>query len=144
MRIVQLFAALTLVLALAFAALAQDGPLAREVLAKERQELDTLKSGDYDQFASLLADDAMFVDAHGPATKEVVVSNTKEFRLQDYTIENPKFVRVSKDSLMLIYKITESGISHGHSFSATVYASALWAKRNGKWLCLFSQETAAH
>lgn len=144
MLIIRIFAGLTLVLVLAFTAFAQDDPLAREVLAKERQELDTLKSGDYDQFASLLADDAVFVDVHGPATKEVVVSNTKEFRLQDYTIENPKSVRVSKDSLMLTYKITESGVSHGHSFSTIVYVSALWSKRRGKWLCLFSQETAAH
>ncbi len=144
MRIIYPFAALTLVLASACAVLAQDDSLAREVLAKERQELDCLKSGDYDQFASLLADDAVFVDAHGSAFKETVVNNTREFRLQDYTIENPQFVRVSKDSFMLTYKITESGVSHGHVFSTTVYVSALWAKRDGKWRCLFSQETAAH
>ena len=125
-------------------AAAQDNSMQRDVLAKEREELDSLKTGDYSRFATLLADDAVFVDARGAASKDVVVNNTKEFRLQDYTIENPRFVTVSKDSVMLTYKITETGISHGHSFRATVYVSAFWAKRNGNWQCLFSQETAAH
>jgi len=137
------FAAVALVFATTAAALAQDEALQRQIMAKERQELDCLKTGDYAQFAGLLAEDAVFVDAHGSANKDAVVRNTKDFRLQEYTIEDPAFVRISKDSALMTYKITETGVSHGRAFSATVYVSALWAKRNGKWLCLFSQESAS-
>lgn len=143
MRTIQILALLALFLAAAFSAAAQD-ILHREVLAKERDELDSLKAGDYSHFAALLAEDTLFVDASGAASKDVVVSNTKEFRLQDYSIHNPQFVIVSNDSAILTYEITETGVSHGHSFSTGIYVSALWAKRDGKWLCLFSQETAAH
>jgi len=133
-----------IVLATAITSYAQENELQRQILTKERQELDCLKTGDYGQFADLLAEDAVFVDAAGSANKQAVVEHTKDFRLQDYTIEDPKFVQISENSGMVTYKITETGTSHGRAFSAKVYVSALWAKRNGKWVCLFSQETAAH
>ena len=120
------------------------GPsLQDQIVSKEREELDTLKSGNLEQFAALLAEDAMFVDTHGPAGKAEIVKNTAEFRLADYSMEGVRFVPVSADSGLITYKITESGASHGHQFTATVYVAALWAKRAGKWFCLFSQETAA-
>ena len=120
------------------------GPsLEDQIVAKEREELDTLKSGNLEQFAALLAEDAVFVDARGPAAKSEIVKNTAEFRLSDYSMEGVRFVLVSADSGLIAYKITESGVSHGRQFAATVFVSALWARRAGKWVCLFSQETAA-
>jgi len=113
------------------------------VPAKERKELDCLKSGNYAAFAGLLAEDAVFVDAHGPAGKAEIVKNTAEFRLDDYTMEDVKLVPLSPKSGLLIYKLTETGTSHGKQFTAKVYVSALWAERRGKWLCLYSQETSA-
>ena len=127
----------------ATAVLAQQETLQSKILAKERQELDCLKSGNYPEFAGLLADDAIFVDAHGPAGKAEVVKNTAEFRLSDYSMEDVKFVPVSPKSGLLVYKITETGTSHGRPFAAKLYISALWAERKGKWLCLYSQETQA-
>jgi len=120
------------------------GPsLQDQIVSKEREELDALKSGHLEQFAALLAEDAVFVDAHGPATKSAIVKNTAEFRLRDYSMEEVRFVVLSADSGLIAYKITESGVSHGRSFAATLYVSALWARRAGKWVCLFSQETVA-
>jgi ketosteroid isomerase-like protein len=111
------------------------------IIAKEREELDTLKSGDLKTFANLLADDAVFVDAHGAATKDEVVENTSEFKLNDYSMEDVRFVPLSAESGLIIYKVTENGTSRGKEFAAKVYVTALWAKRQGSWVCLFSQET---
>jgi hypothetical protein len=131
------------ILMLAIAAFAQQNTLQSKILAKERQGLDCLKTGNLAEFAALTADDAVFVDAHGPASKAEVVKNTSEFRLDDYTIEDVKFVPLSSKSGLITYKLTESGTSHGKQFKAKVYVSSIWAERKGKWLCLFSQETAA-
>lgn len=117
--------------------------LKKHIIAKEREELDTLKTGDLKLFAALIADDAVFVDDHGPATKAAIVSHTADFRLSEYAMDDIRFVPVSRDSGLITYKIAEKGASHGHEFSTTVYVSALWAQRNAKWICLFSQETAA-
>jgi hypothetical protein len=84
------------------------------------QGLDCLKTGNLAEFAALTADDAVFVDAHGPASKAEAVKHTSEFRLDDYTIEDVKFLQLSSKSGPIAYK-----------------------NRKGKWLCIFSQETAA-
>jgi hypothetical protein len=115
----------------------------KQIVAKEREELDTLKTGDAHLFASLLADDALFVDAQGPATKAEVVKHVAEFRLTEYLMEDVRFVSLSNDSGLIAYKITENGVSHGKEFSARVYISALWTIRQGKLVCVFSQETGS-
>ena len=124
-------------------AIAQESALQTKILAKERQGLDCLKTGNLAEFAALTADDAVFVDPHGPASKAQVIKNTSEFRLDDYMIEDVKFVPLSSKSGLIGYKLSESGTSHGRQFKANVYVSSIWAERKGKWLCLFSQETAA-
>jgi len=115
----------------------------QQIVAAEREGLDALKIGNVEHFASLTADEAVFVDAAGPATKAEVVKNVAGFKLTDYSMEDIKFVPLSAASGLISYKTTEKGVSHGHEFSATVYVSSIWANRSGKWLCLFSQETAA-
>jgi hypothetical protein len=94
-------------------------------------------------FSSLIADDAVFVNARGTAGKAEVVKNTSTVRLEEYTMEDVRFARISAESGVIAYKLSEKGSAHGKPFSAQVYASALWVKRDGKWVSLFSQETAA-
>jgi len=115
----------------------------QQIVSKEREELECLKTGDLKRFAELLADDAIFVDEHGAASKSEIVEHTAEFRLTEYTIDDVKFVPLSTTSGLISYKIRERGNSHGKEFTAQVYVSALWAERAGKMVCVFSQETAA-
>jgi hypothetical protein len=117
--------------------------LRERIVAQERAGLDALKTGDLTVFGASTADDAIFVDAHGPATKAEVMEHTAEFRLHDYTMADMKFIPLSADSGLIVYTLTESGASHGKEFTARVYVSSLWLKRDGKWLCEFSQETGA-
>ena len=117
--------------------------LEEKVIAKEREGLNALKSGNLELFGDLTADDAVLVDAHGPASKAQVLQNVAAFKLTDYSMEGMEFRRLSEDSGLISYKISEKGISHGKEFSAQAYVSSIWAKRSGKWVCVFSQETAA-
>jgi hypothetical protein len=117
--------------------------LQEQVVAQERQELDSIESGSLDAFSSLIADDAVFVDAHGTAGKAEVVKQVAEFRLVEYSMEGVKFVPLSTKSGVIAYRLVEKGISHGKEFASEVYASAVWAERGGKWVCVFSQETPA-
>jgi hypothetical protein len=114
------------------------------VLLKEQEGLDDLKAGNLDGFAALTADDALFVDSAGPATKAQVMKNVVNFHLTDYTIENVQFVQLSPTSGLIHYKITESGSSHGRDFTAKALISSIWTRRGDAWLCIFSQETVTH
>lgn len=122
---------------------AESADLQKQIAAKESQGLDDLKSGNYDDFASLTADDAIFMDSHGSASKTEVMNGTRNFRLTTYTMSDLRLVRISGTAGVLLYQLNETGNSHGKDFTAKVNVSAPWAKRGGKWLCLFSQETAA-
>lgn len=114
-----------------------------EIVAHERAGLDALKTGDLTDFANSTADDAVFVDAAGAASKEQVMKNVGGFQLGDYSITDVRFVALSADSGLIVYRLAESGTSHGKQFAAKVIVSSLWARRGSKWMCLFSQETAA-
>jgi ketosteroid isomerase-like protein len=114
-----------------------------EIVAQERAELDSLKTGDMKAFANFLADDAVLLDSRGPAGKALVVEHTADFRLHEYTMSDIHFVPLSAESGLIVYSIAESGTSHGKEFTTKVHVSALWTKRGGKWVCVFGQETAA-
>jgi hypothetical protein len=113
------------------------------VAAKEREGLESLKTGDIAHFGELTAEDAVFVDPHGIASKAEVMKNVAGFRLTDFTMEDVKFLQVSDKAGLISYKLTEKGVTHGKEFTAIVFVSSIWAERSGKWLCDFSQETAA-
>lgn len=118
------------------------GSLQEQVVAQERKELDSIKSGDMTLFASLIAEEAVFVDSHGTAGKTEVVKNTANFKLLEYTMEDIKFVPLSAKSGVIAYRLVQKASSHGQEFTNQIYASAIWTERGGRWLCLFSQETA--
>jgi len=117
--------------------------LEQQIVAKEREGLEALKSGNLELFGNLTSEDAVFVDSQGPATKAQVMKNVQNFRLVDFSMQDVKFVSISPASGLISYKATEKGTSHGREFTAVVYVSSVWTLREGKWLCQFSQETAA-
>jgi hypothetical protein len=115
--------------------------LQEQIVAKEREELDALKSGRLDVFSSLLADEAIFLNPYGPSPKAEVVKHVADLKLIDYSMDNIQYVPVGEKTGLIIYKLTQKGTSGGREFSSTVHISALWTQRQGKWVCLFSQET---
>jgi hypothetical protein len=47
--------------------------LQQQIVDKEREGLDALKAGDVERFGNLTADEAIMVDAQGPASKAQVL-----------------------------------------------------------------------
>jgi hypothetical protein len=121
---------------------ATSGSMQEIILSNEQKELDSLKTGNLELFASLLAEDAIFLDDHGPAGKAEVVKNVGQFRILDYSIDDVRFLALSTNSGLIAYKLTAKGTSYGKEFSEQVYVSAVWAKQGNKWVSRFSQETA--
>jgi Domain of unknown function (DUF4440) len=85
----------------------EEKSLGQQILAEERTGLDALNAGDFTTFGNLIADEGVFVDAQGPASKADVLKHTEGFKLTDYKIEDEKFVPVSADAGMISYYITE-------------------------------------
>jgi ketosteroid isomerase-like protein len=117
--------------------------LREEIVAQERAGLEALKIGDIAAFGDSMAEDAVFVDTSGLAGKAQVVKNVGGFRLREFTMTDIRFVPLSADTGLVVYTLEESGTTHGKEFSARVHVASVWSKHSGKWLCEFSQETAA-
>ena len=114
-----------------------------EIVAQERAGLGALKTGDIAAFGDTIAEDAVFVDASGPAGKAQVVKNVAGFRVKEFTMSDIRFVALSADTGLVVYLMDEAGTTHGKEFSAKVHVASVWSKKSGKWLCEFSQETGA-
>jgi len=78
--------------------MAAQNAIEEKVIAKEREGLDALKSGNVELFGELTADDAVLVDAHGAASKEQVLQNVSAFKLTDYSMEGMEFRLLSAES----------------------------------------------
>jgi Domain of unknown function (DUF4440) len=124
-------------------AVAPPPSLLEQIEGQERNGLKALKTGDLAVFAHSTADEAIFIDPHGLAGKAEVMKNVAGFKLIDFSMNDVKLLPLSGNSGLITYTLTEKGTSHGHGFTVKVYVSSLWTYRNGTWLCLFSQETAA-
>ncbi len=118
-----------------------ESSLQDQILAKEREELDALKTGNIAAFANLLADEAVFLNSHGASNKAEVVQHIADLKLLDYSMEDVRFVPVAPKTGLIVYKLTQKGASNGKEFTGKANVSALWSEREGKWVCLFSQET---
>ena len=142
MKTVSTFAiALFIGVAAALAGSPNESTIQDQIVAKEREELDALKSGNVAAFANLLADEAVFLNSRGPSTKAEVVQHIADFKLVDYSINDVRFVPVGEKTGLIVYKLTQKGASNGREFEGKANISALWTERGGKWVCLFSQET---
>jgi ketosteroid isomerase-like protein len=124
-------------------ATAQAPSLKQTIIAKEREELEAIKSGDMKSFAELLAEDAVFLNQRGYGDKALVVKNTSMVRLLEFSMDDIRFVPISESSGLVAYRLTETMARGGQQFNFQVYASAVWIQRADKWLCIFSQETPA-
>src|ERR1700690_3291642 len=112
----------------------QPSAMEQQIVTKEREGLDALRAGNVQRFADLTAEDGIFIDAQGPASKAQVVKNVAAFTLSEYSMDDLKFVALSKDSGLITYKIHEKGISHGKEFDAHAYVSSIWTKKGKNWL----------
>lgn len=105
----------------------------QQIVAKEREGLEALKSGNLELFGNLTAEDAVFVDSQGPATKAQVMKNVQDFKLIDYSMQDVKFVSISPASGLISYKAAEreSRTAGNLPQSSTSHRSGPCEKANG-------------
>lgn len=115
--------------------------LLEQITAQERKRWDARKAGSTAAFADLIAEDAVFVDSRGPEGKAAVVQHASDTKVKDYFMDNVKLVTYTATSGLITYKMTEKTIAaKNKEVSSDFLVSVFWVQRDGKWLCVFSQE----
>ena len=114
-----------------------------ELLKVERDFAAAVLSNDAEAIAKFLTDDWAIVDADGGVIDKArflgaIKSGTlvhEEMELDDLT------VRAHEDSAVVTTITSTKGKFAGQEFAAQERATDFFVKRNGRWLCVFSQLT---
>ena len=114
-------------------------------IAMEKEDWEALRNKDKAAATRLLADDFVGMYDSGFATKaEWIKQMDGQYTIDAYTIEEPKVLRPSPTTALLLYKSTCKGTGEWAGYCSHLqYISDLMVQRNGKWEDLFSQDTIA-
>jgi hypothetical protein len=112
-------------------------PVSDDPIAREKQVWDAIKKKDYDRFASFLADDQVEVFGWGVNDKTGSVEGIKHANLSSAVPSDFKMLKINDDAVVVMYTIKGGGdVSKTGERATTV-----WAKRDGKWLAVYHQDT---
>jgi hypothetical protein len=112
------------------------------IIAQEKQVWEAIKNRDFDGFASMLADEQIYVSDDGAHDKADTVKGVKDLALTDVSFSDWKVINLDKEAAVVTYTLNIKGSAGGQPIqSVPVRASTAWMKRNGKWVALYHQDT---
>ncbi len=121
---------------------AKGGDIQSKLEASERKAWESFKAKDAEGFKSLIATGSWSVDMGGLMAMDSIATAMNAYTLSDYTLDEFKVLRPSKDTAILVYKANATGTYNGQPVPAgPYYCSTVYANRGGKWLGIFHQET---
>ena len=114
---------------------------ANDIMEKERQAWEAIKTKNWDAFGALLTDDSILIDAERVYDKQSLMAAIKEFDLQDYQLADMKVLTIDGDAAVVYYTSTVKVSFQGKvAEGLKAYNSSGWVKRGDKWLSNYHQE----
>lgn len=119
--------------------------LKAELLAQEKQILEAIKAKDEQTLRHLLADELLAVVDGERTTAAEQRQRVAGLDIRSYDLTDVKAVAASKDVGILSYVYTWEGkAGDREQASRPVYATAVFARRDGRWVSVFYQESPRH
>lgn len=119
-------------------------PSESDIIAKEKATWDAVKKKDWDAFGAMLASDYVEVLDSGVHEKAAALTGVKDFDLSEVTYADWKMIPIDKDAAIVTYSATVKAKYKGQDVPPGPYREAsAWVNRNGQWLAVYYQETAA-
>jgi hypothetical protein len=115
--------------------------LTEMLISREKEVWELIKKKDIQGFSTYLADDQLYVTNDGVHTKAETVKSVGAGNLSELTVDEWKVLTIDKDAALVTYRVTAKGMVNGQEASSVTRESTLWAKRGGKWLAVFHQDT---
>ena len=113
-----------------------------DAIAKERQIWETFDKQDYNAFANMMDEQAIYVTTDGVHDKIATVKSVNGFMPKELLFSEWKFLSIDKDAAVITYKVNFTGTSNGQPIPAqSMYASTAWINKNGKWVAIYHQDS---
>ena len=115
-----------------------------DIIAKEKEINEALKSDDKTAFGNMLTDDFVLVVSDAVYDKAGTMQGVKEFKITEISFSDWKVLMLDKDTAVVTYKSKSKGVAGSQEIpEMTVYATSAWVKRGDKWMGIYHQETEA-
>lgn len=112
------------------------------VVKLEMATLEWSRLHQVDKMTAHHAEDWIGIPNGPPMTRAQMLADVGTETLRSYKITDVMTRRISKDIILVTYRMQQDGQSgDGVKWDPLVQASSVWAKRHGKWLAVFYQET---
>lgn len=119
-------------------------PLEAELVALEKASWEAWKARDARFFEGFLADDHVEVHSFGVGNKASVVAGVASPAcvVEQYALRDFVFRRLADDAAMLTYRAEQKTTCNGVPVPSPVWASSVFARRDGRWVNVLYQHTA--
>lgn len=115
----------------------------RALIANERRVNEAVVKNDMSTFNSLVAHDGMVADMSGFSKVAEFTKHVGQAQISTWDIADPRVYWVDESTAIVMYTWTGKGTWAGQPIPEKAYASTVWTERNGRWIAVFHQETAA-
>ncbi len=124
--------------------MSKDSKVEAQIIALEKAGWEAWKNKNAAWFQTNMTEELVQVNSDGLFDKSQVVKATAtDCDVKSYSLDNFKFVMLSKDVALLNYTAMQDGVCGGKTIPATVHATSVYVKRGGKWLSALYTETPA-
>ncbi len=121
--------------------MAKDNSVEAQIIALEKAGWEAWKNKNAAWYQTNVTEDYLDVNSDGVFNKAFVVKVTAtDCDVKSYSLDNFKFVMLSKDVALLNYTAMQDGVCGGKVQPSTVRASSVYVRRGGKWLNAFYTE----
>ena len=113
------------------------------LIANETKINEAVAKHDVKAFNDLVASDAMSADGNGFMKVADFVKTMDQLKIASWHAMNEQVTWLNDKTAVVGYTWMGSGTYMNQPVPATTYASTVWTERNGKWVAVFHQESAA-
>lgn len=103
---------------------------------------DAFKAGVPGPLKAMLTEDHLSVTTWGGSqTREESLKTLPDLKLKEYAASKMKITKLGPDAALVTYSLGMKGTYKGKDVPEKSFASAVWVRKDGKWLEAFYQET---
>ena len=112
------------------------------VMKLEIATLEWSRRHQVDKMAAQHAEDWIGIPNGPPMTRQEMLADVGTEVLRSYKISDVMTRRIAEDVVLITYRMQQDGeTGDGVKWVPLVQASSVWARREGRWLAVFYQET---
>jgi hypothetical protein len=115
--------------------------LDKALIANENKINEAVAKGNKAAFTALVAADATSIDGTGLMKTSEFAEMLNQVKINTWKLSDEKVAWVDQNTAIVTSKWTGSGTFQGQPLPAETYCSTVWAKKGGKWVAVFHQES---